>query len=114
MSCNGCTICCNVLAIEAIDKRAHETCPYCDNGCTIYDARPNVCRRFECAWLVGKWREELRPDRCGVMIYNDLAEGYLALMVVEPDEVDPLVMDQIAFIEREYKIKITGIDARAQ
>lgn len=112
MICDGCTICCKILEIKAINKKAWERCKHCENGCTIYATRPAVCREFECAYLAGSWRSELRPDRCGVMIYKDKARGYQALMFVEPAKVDPLIMDQISFLETEYGVKITGIDAR--
>ena len=110
--CDGCTVCCEILEIKAIDKPAHEPCQYCDKGCTIYRERPEVCARFECAWLAGNWRDELRPDRCGVMIYHDADKGYQALMFVDPDQVNPLVMEQIDFLKIRYAVDVNGIDAR--
>lgn len=113
MGCDGCTACCDILTIEAIGKKAHTKCKYCDGSkCTIYSERPDVCKNFTCAYLAGNWRIELRPDQCGVMIYNDSVKGYQALMFVEPNQVDPLIMDQINFMEKRYRIKIHGIDAR--
>lgn len=113
MGCDGCTVCCDVLRIDAIGKKSHTRCQYCNSGgCTIYDSRPDVCKNFTCAYLTGSWGLKLRPDKCGVMIYNGAIKGYQALMFVEPSEVDPLIINQIEFMQKTYRIKINGIDAR--
>lgn len=40
-----------------------------DQGCTIYDDRPKLCRIFECAWLTDPTvPEELKPDNSNLII----------------------------------------------
>lgn len=41
-SCAGCTLCCKLLAVEALAKPRAKWCPHCDSkqGCTIYETRP--------------------------------------------------------------------------
>jgi hypothetical protein len=42
-------------------------------GCGIYAERPYSCRSWRCMWLQSEpWPEELRPDRCGVVVDENL------------------------------------------
>jgi hypothetical protein len=74
-SCGGCRACCvEPSFVEGgsstwFSKPRGVPCPYlADTGCAIYEDRPDLCRRFECEWLVNAaLGEELRPDRCGVI-----------------------------------------------
>ncbi|MBV1705047.1 MAG: hypothetical protein KGI57_01685 [Hyphomicrobiales bacterium] len=73
-ACGSCKMCCQVLEIPELDKPAGPDCPNCAgrNGCAIYDARPNVCREFECEWLGERsLGPRLRPDLCGVIFFVD-------------------------------------------
>ncbi len=53
-NCDGCTLCCKVLSIAALDKPQGQWCPHCAVGrtCNIYGSRPDECRTFECSYLV--------------------------------------------------------------
>jgi hypothetical protein len=73
-----------VLGFEAapgestFTKPAGTPCPHLIQvGCGVYQERPAVCRRFECAWISApNLPEALRPDRCGVMFCtNDHPDG---------------------------------------
>lgn len=79
--CGSCTMCCKVMAIgdtfrgEPFRKDHGTWCQHCDVGvgCKVYEDRPETCFRFRCFWLEGKERglplpDELRPDRCHVVI----------------------------------------------
>jgi hypothetical protein len=37
-------------------------------GCAIYAKRPASCRTWSCQWAIEGWKDDLRPDRCGVVI----------------------------------------------
>jgi hypothetical protein len=52
-ACGDCTLCCQVMAIEQLDKPAGEWCGHCapDKGCRIHAKRPCECRAFSCLWL---------------------------------------------------------------
>ncbi len=78
-SCDGCTMCCKVLAVQADDgtefKSYGSWCQHCDkpNGCLVYETRPKACRTFECVWLQSQASEnpmgpDLRPDRTHVVL----------------------------------------------
>ncbi len=72
-SCDGCTLCCELLEIADIVKPSWQKCPYDGGGkCTIYGRHPVGCRRFNCLWLQSEvLGEDLRPDRCGVVFEVD-------------------------------------------
>lgn len=52
--CGDCTLCCKVMAIEALAKPAGSWCAHCKpgHGCAIYANRPAECESFSCLWLV--------------------------------------------------------------
>jgi len=41
-----------------------------NDRCSIYERRPDVCRKFICGWLApdSPFPDEFRPDRLGVLI----------------------------------------------
>ena len=45
-----------------------EACKFLNQNCSIYDTRPEVCKRYQCAWLQGLFPENLRPDKSKVLI----------------------------------------------
>jgi hypothetical protein len=51
--CGSCTMCCKVLAIEALGKPMGKWCAQCaiGSGCRIYAERPRECRDYYCAYL---------------------------------------------------------------
>jgi hypothetical protein len=53
-TCGDCTLCCKVMAIEALTKPAGSWCSHCNpgHGCRIYADRPAECHNFSCLWLV--------------------------------------------------------------
>jgi Fe-S-cluster containining protein len=82
-SCGPCTACCSALEIasepgksttfdtgEDIAKPAGQKCRFLGSaGCTIYFARPVVCREFKCDWLIERkgFKTEDKPDEIGVI-----------------------------------------------
>lgn len=68
--CGGCTACCTILGVGAVNKGHYTPCKHiCQQGCSIYSDRPLVCVEWECAWKSG-WidgDERRRPDRLGLM-----------------------------------------------
>lgn len=75
--CGACTLCCSVIPVDApeLKKRSFTACPHLRGvlhtspGCGIYSTRPAACRVWSCLWLTSPdLPDELRPDRCGVVI----------------------------------------------
>jgi hypothetical protein len=73
-ACGACTLCCSVLEIAELKKPAGPPCPNCRraSGCAIYHDRPQVCRDFECEWLMRRdLPRHLRPDLVGTLLMED-------------------------------------------
>ena len=70
-SCGGCTLCCKVLGVLALEKPRGTWCPHCERGvgCRIYESRPGECRSFLCGWLVSdRFGPEWKPERSKIVI----------------------------------------------
>jgi hypothetical protein len=69
-ACGGCEVCCIVPPIDKpeIQKSSGSACRHCANGgCDVYEARPQVCRSFYCAWRrTEQFPEDWRPDKSGI------------------------------------------------
>ena len=86
--CGTCTECCYYMEVSDIRKPVCHDCQHLQpvefvnvptgtnigkfKGCSIYEARPQPCRDFECLWLQSQSKDKpmprkLRPDTCGVM-----------------------------------------------
>ena len=94
--CGTCTMCCKLLGVEELVpiKPAATWCPHCTigQGCAIYEARPPSCRTYVCTWR--QFREEghdipdeLRPDRCRVII-DAAADGSAHYVRCDPAKPD--------------------------
>jgi hypothetical protein len=86
--CEGCTACCSFPPIrtDTLQKPANLLCPHCaeGRGCTVYDARPTVCRGFYCGYF---FLEELGPDwhpnNSGVVIRSEhFDEDVITLLIL--------------------------------
>lgn len=67
-------MCCTALEIVELKKPAGPACPNCilTGGCKIYLKRPQVCRDFECNWLLERaLPATLRPDKVGTILMED-------------------------------------------
>lgn len=66
-TCGDCRLCCKVMAIGELQKPRNIWCHFCNlkagPGCSIYDARPEECREYECAWLLGAFPESFKPNK---------------------------------------------------
>ncbi len=83
-SCQGCTMCCKVLAIEELAKPALTWCKHCapGTGCKIYDTRPAVCGAFYCEYLKSAALDEhWYPARAKMVIVTDQTTGSLEIHV---------------------------------
>lgn len=73
--CGDCSMCCKLPALPEMAKAPNEWCRECKvgQGCGIYEARPQVCRDYQCFWLATQETPaplplQLRPDKCKVVI----------------------------------------------
>lgn len=66
--CGDCQLCCRLLAVRALDKKAGQRCAFqkFHKGCAVYNTArmPPECSLWNCRWLVNDDTGELgRPDR---------------------------------------------------
>lgn len=67
-------MCCSALEIDHFKKPMGVLCTHCkkSTGCDIYGQRPQVCRDFECDWLMERsLPPQLRPDKVGTILMED-------------------------------------------
>ncbi|MCG8590455.1 MAG: hypothetical protein MJE66_14290 [Proteobacteria bacterium] len=69
-SCGRCSLCCQVLRVDALAKPGGTPCRHqrAEGGCGIYAERPGICRAYRCAWLQGSFEDDDRPDRLGAVL----------------------------------------------
>lgn len=66
-ACDGCTMCCFLLPVRSIGKKAHTKCQHqVEGGCGIYAQRPFDCFVWSCAWALGADLD--KPSEAGYLI----------------------------------------------
>lgn len=94
-SCDGCTLCCRLPDIDALDKPANRACRHLSGaGCGIYARRPQLCRDFLCLWRTGELADAaLDPKTSGLMIYR---QGPQLTVLADPGPADPSLEPALA------------------
>ena len=69
-SCGSCSLCCTVLRVDELEKRAGDDCIHQRgaSGCGIYEERPEICRAYQCLWRQGGLEDDERPDATGGIV----------------------------------------------
>jgi hypothetical protein len=89
-TCGSCSMCCKLLGIPEIGKLDDEWCPHCrpgKGGCSIYQDRPAVCRKYSCLWLVRpEFDDHWFPKKCGIVAdwHQEKDTGLLLRFHVDP------------------------------
>jgi Fe-S-cluster containining protein len=68
--CGACSLCCTVLRVDELGKRAGHDCVHQrdERGCSIHATRPDICRRYRCLWLQGGLEDGERPNQTGGIV----------------------------------------------
>lgn len=88
-TCDGCTLCCKVLAIDELDKPRGVWCSNCNprTGCRIYAERPAPCRSFYCGYRrIPGLDERWKPSHAKFLINY---ESELKRTVIHVDPARP-------------------------
>lgn len=93
--CGECTACCTFLSGNSYGYEFGngKSCKFlCENGCGIYNIRPNTCMNYQCAWSQELFEEKYRPDKCGVIASVERNENhqYLKLTPISTINNDTL------------------------
>ena len=79
-ACVPCSACCEALEVRAVASPAWTRCEHQrEDGCGIYEARPEGCRPYRCLWLDGELADDERPDLVGVIVDDGLTPAFKPL-----------------------------------
>ncbi len=96
-SCGECSMCCDWRGVSELRKPPYSLCKNINSngaGCSIYLARPQSCKAYQCLWLSTQTGKEplplsLRPDKSGVIVeVADEQRLQLTQVVVDPQRID--------------------------
>lgn len=102
--CGECTLCCTVTRVPEFNKPERITCVYCTTNCSIYENRPESCRKFECEWVKGSMTEDMKPSKSHVMI-EKLPGIPVALALTEPGYEETWRTDMVKTNLDDFYIK---------
>jgi hypothetical protein len=106
--CGDCALCCFAFPVVEIDKPAWTECSsVADGKCSIYEKRPESCRKCECAYIQMPWAvpADLRPDKCGVIF--ERAGDIMLGTIVGP--VSDVARGQVkAFKKEGFRVVLRG------
>jgi hypothetical protein len=97
-SCGDCTACCSWLVGDAFgwEFGCGKSCKFLeDGGCGVHKGRPEVCRTYQCAWSQHILPEEMRPDKCNVLISvetNHMGQ-YLKVLPINNKKISDEMVD---------------------
>lgn len=85
--CSKCSLCCTMLEVPELNKPIGQKCIYNIDGCSIYNERPDSCKKFECGWLMYNLSPTLRPDKCHV-VFEKIFVNPIFIALVDPEYPD--------------------------
>lgn len=113
MQCDGCTACCTLLPIEAINKPVNTPCQYCDAGCSIYPDRPQTCAEFECAYLQGRNVPlSLRPDNCGIIFIKRTDRIFSGVLMADRKPTEAARGQIDAFLKQGFSVVLSSLSEK--
>ena len=98
--------------MEAISKPINTRCKHvCEDGCAIYDTRPQTCAEFECGYLqVGDdVPESLRPDRCGIIFIKRTDRIFSGALMPEIKTTDVAKGQIESFRKQGYSVVLLSL-----
>jgi hypothetical protein len=104
MKCDGCTLCCKLIAVPWMNSPPGEWCRECNInvGCKIYDnGISDDCRNYKCVYNdLDNPPIELRPDKCKIIFEN--VDGNIFLGTMHPDYnesyKEKIIRDQVEIL----------------
>ena len=88
--CSRCTLCCTTMAVTELKKPPNVKCEHiCGDGCAIYESRPPSCQGFYCAWRLGYFTPDDRPDRLGVVFAFQMGTKFSMGPLLVAEEARP-------------------------
>jgi hypothetical protein len=112
-SCGTCSHCCTVLRVDELAKPAGRDCvnQRGEQGCSIHESRPAVCRGYRCLWLQGGLEDAERPDQTGGIVDLESAGFGVRLSIREVHEgafdASPVLQAIAERYRNEMPVRIT-------
>ena len=113
--CDGCTLCCKVMAVRALDKPQGKWCPHCKTGfgCGIYEDRPDECRVFACGYLVMPHLAPIwRPAVSHLIISSEISQDRMSIHV-DPARPDAWRKEPYYSTIRQWSVRALASAARS-
>lgn len=121
-TCGECVACCTAMAVDEIGKPRDVRCEHVtERGCGVYAERPTACRTFRCAWLARDsdlLTTAFRPDRSGVVLWQEKTREGLALVAQEmrPGALEAPAMRRLLGELGQYRVlilrSVEGVERR--
>src|SRR5687768_10405525 len=96
-SCGDCSMCCKVLHVPELAKPANQWCKHIalGGGCGIYDTRFDICRGYQCLWILNEdLGPEWQPNRSKFIVHRTAGRAGLWVNV---DLTQPLAWKKQPF-----------------
>lgn len=91
--CGECTACCTWLIGNSFgwEFGAGKSCKFLEcTGCGVHKARPELCKNYQCAWSQKLLPENMRPDKCDVLVSveQNNEKQYLKVLRINNKEIN--------------------------
>jgi hypothetical protein len=82
----------------------HKPCAFLQSKCIVYNFRPQVCRKFYCAWVQGLFPDWMRPDKTNVLIsVQDWSRGQYLKVIACDQPLKKDVLNEVVKFSQEQK-----------
>lgn len=97
--CGGCQKCCEGWVAGSafgIPFYPNKPCAFLQGKCLVYSFRPDVCKKFHCAWLQGLFPDWMRPDKTNVLIsVQNWSKGQFLKVIACGAKIEENVMNEV-------------------
>ena len=105
--CGECQKCCEGWVAGTafgIPFYPHKPCAFLQGKCLVYNFRPNICKKFFCAYSQGLFPDWMRPDKTNVLIsVQDWSKGQYLKVIACGVKIAENVMAEVQKFCSEQK-----------
>jgi Fe-S-cluster containining protein len=116
--CGECTACC-VWPTENIygwEFGCGKSCKFLESDkenkkCSIYKVRPEPCIKYQCAWSQHLLPEEMRPDKCNVLVSVNSSGKFLTAFPINGEkDISDDIKNNLLKRSKQMNVPIVFID----
>jgi hypothetical protein len=97
--CGECQKCCEGWVAGTafgIPFHPYKPCAFLQGKCLVYSFRPDVCKKFYCAWSQGLFPDWMRPDKTNVLIsVQDWSKGQFLKVIACGSKIEDKVINEV-------------------